>query len=360
MADKKRINLVQTFLLHEKSQFPSSYNNKCNRSFAQVIIIIKIVIDYFCEVLFVIAIDVCNWHQPWFYIRKVHGRGLLQLLHIAYWTSGSTSQSTKDTPLIWIIRRCHPICAWGIARRFAVIHFRPRPHSRSQYNFKCGDENVDIRECYKYLGLEFTDHLAYDATVKKVACNPLTEPFGLLITKVKLKGGVAFDCFVRLYDNLVWSIINYCASIWGTQSYPAIESVHNRACRFFLGVGLSALATAVWGDTSLWRLHADSTKRWQDSTPESHKCHKTELIIKFLSGWVGDQPQGHGNGQVVFKNGWRLHADSTKRWQDSTPESHKCQKTELIMKFLSGWVGDQRQGHGDGQVVFKNCCHFLI
>ena len=109
---------------------------------------------------------------------------------------------------------------------------------------------MEIRECFKYLGLEFTDHLAYDANVKKVA-QSARRALGLLITKVTLNGGVPFNCFVRLYDNLVWSIINYRSTIWGSRSYPAIESVHNRACRYFLGVGLSAPTTAVWGDTGL-------------------------------------------------------------------------------------------------------------
>ena len=77
----------------------------------------------------------------------------------------------------------------------AVIHFRPPSHTRSQYNFKCGDENVHIRECYKYLGLELTDHLAYDGTLKKVA-QSTRRALGLLITVVKLNGFVPFDCFV--------------------------------------------------------------------------------------------------------------------------------------------------------------------
>ena len=36
---------------------------------------------------------------------------------------------------------------WGleiINAKSAVIHFRPPSHTRSQYNFKCGDENVRV------------------------------------------------------------------------------------------------------------------------------------------------------------------------------------------------------------------------
>ena len=135
-------------------------------------------------------------------------------------------------------------------KQYKIRHNTLSTSITCQYIFKCGDATVDFRDSYKYLGLEFTEHLAYDVTVKKVA-QSAHRALGLLISKVKLNGGVPFDCFVRLFDSLVWSIINYGASIWGTRSFPAIEKVHNRACRFFLGVSLHAPTTAVRGDTGL-------------------------------------------------------------------------------------------------------------
>ena len=38
---------------------------------------------------------------------------------------------------------------------------------------------------------------------------------GLVIYKCKLNGGLPFKCFTKLYDSLVWPIIEYGSSIWG-------------------------------------------------------------------------------------------------------------------------------------------------
>ena len=54
-------------------------------------------------------------------------------------------------------------------------------------------------------GLKPDSFLIYNC--KKVAQSAHTA-LRVLIIKVKLNRGVPFDCFVRLYDNLVWSIIN--------------------------------------------------------------------------------------------------------------------------------------------------------
>ena len=52
----------------------------------------------------------------------------------------------------------------------------------------------------------------------------------------------------KLYESLVLPIITYGAAIWGTVEFASINSVHNRACRLFLGVGKYTPNTAVRGD----------------------------------------------------------------------------------------------------------------
>ncbi len=60
---------------------------------------------------------------------------------------------------------------------------------------------------------------------------------GLLIAKSKVNGGMPYDCFTKLYDAFVISIITYGSAIWGFREYTCITNVHNRACRYFLGYG---------------------------------------------------------------------------------------------------------------------------
>ena len=66
--------------------------------------------------------------------------------------------------------------------------------------------------------------------------------------KCKTIGGVPYDVFTKLYDSIVWPVINYSAMRWGSRSYSCIDAVHNRAMRFFLGVGKYTPTDGVSGD----------------------------------------------------------------------------------------------------------------
>ena len=67
-------------------------------------------------------------------------------------------------------------------------------------------------------------------------------------------------------DCLVWSVVNYGASVWGNWSYPAIEAVHNMACRFYLGLCQHAPTAAARGDMCLMpplcKQHVDMTRQY--------------------------------------------------------------------------------------------------
>ena len=142
---------------------------------------------------------------------------------------------------------------WNVqvnCEKSAVIHFRPHSKTQTTHSFTCGNNDINVLNSYKYLGLVLTDSLNSELTVKSVA-QSANRALGLLICKVKTNGGVPYECFVKLFDRLVWPIISYGASIWGTRSFPAIEAVFNRACRFYLGLGQQAPTVAVRGDMGL-------------------------------------------------------------------------------------------------------------
>ena len=75
-----------------------------------------------------------------------------------------------------------------------------------------------IAKSYKYLGVLLTDTLDYNVLVKSVA-QTANRALGLLISKVKLIGGVHYKCFTQMFDTFVWPVISYSACIWGTRKY---------------------------------------------------------------------------------------------------------------------------------------------
>jgi len=71
---------------------------------------------------------------------------------------------------------------------------------------------------------------------------------GLLIAKCKGHGGFQFSVFTKLFDSMVWSVVNYGSAIWGTQQFSCINAVQDRAMRFYMGVGKYTPNLAISGD----------------------------------------------------------------------------------------------------------------
>ena len=71
-------------------------------------------------------------------------------------------------------------------------------------------------------------------------------------------GGMPFDVYKKLFDTTVWYVISYGAAIWGKREFSVINTVHIKACRFFLGVGKCTPNTAVNGDMG-WVRHMSNS-----------------------------------------------------------------------------------------------------
>ncbi|XP_053402804.1 uncharacterized protein LOC128558049 [Mercenaria mercenaria] len=117
-----------------------------------------------------------------------------------------------------------------------IIHFRPPSCSRTNQVFTCGNDTLEIVDRYTYLGLLMHEHLDLNVMVKDVA-QSASRALGLVIAKCKVMGGFPYDVFTKLYDTVVWPVISYGSAIWGYRSFSCIDAVHNRAMRFYLGVG---------------------------------------------------------------------------------------------------------------------------
>ena len=144
----------------------------------------------------------------------------------------SDLQSMLDSLTQWCLK-------WGLVINTAksnVIHFRGISVPISKYSFRCGDQYLNYVSQYKYLGFILTEHLDFNVSVESVAkvCN---RALGSLISKFKKNGGFPYVTFSKLYDTLVWPIMDYSSAIWGTRDYNVVNKIHNHACRLFLGVG---------------------------------------------------------------------------------------------------------------------------
>ena len=140
-----------------------------------------------------------------------------------------------------------------------IIHFRQKSVQRTDTIFSFGDSTIELIDQYTYLGVVLSEHLDYDVMVKFVA-QSASRALGLVIAKCKFIGGVPYNVFSKLYETVVWPVINYSAPVWGFRSYSCIDAVHNRAMRFYLGVGKYTPNDAVAGDMG-WK--PPSLRQWK-------------------------------------------------------------------------------------------------
>ena len=128
-----------------------------------------------------------------------------------------------------------------------VVHFRSNSVDRTDTEFRYGNSTVEITDKYKYLGLWMNEFLEPMASVKALAASA-GRALGALITKCKTAGGVSYHIYTKLYNSLVAPVLNYAAGIWGTAMYSCINTIQNRACRYYLGVGSKSANVATRAD----------------------------------------------------------------------------------------------------------------
>lgn len=69
-----------------------------------------------------------------------------------------------------------------------------------------------------------------------------------LYTKFLCVGGMDYEVFSKLYQSLVEPVLLYGAGIWGLSEQKRVNTVQNKACRYFLGLGKNAANLASQGD----------------------------------------------------------------------------------------------------------------
>jgi hypothetical protein len=89
-----------------------------------------------------------------------------------------------------------------------VVHFRTKSHEKSKVQFQCCDSILETTNGYKYLGIWFDEFLDFHVSTNNLAA-AASRALGLVISKVKVLGGINFDSFTKLYDSFVHPILDY-------------------------------------------------------------------------------------------------------------------------------------------------------
>ena len=128
-----------------------------------------------------------------------------------------------------------------------VVHFRNPSIDRSNFNFTCSRQNIAYATSYKYLGMWLDEHLTFDKAVRELS-KSASRALGALYGKFISAGGMAHSVYSKLYSTMVEPVLFYCSGIWGTKVHSVINSIQNKAAKFFMSVGRYTANTAIRGD----------------------------------------------------------------------------------------------------------------
>ena len=109
------------------------------------------------------------------------------------------------------------------------------------------DEDVDVVNSYKYLGLYFTTKLSLTQAVGELAAKAKVRTSQILKCLWRL-GNVYRNVFFKIYDAQVLQILMYRSELWGFQQFAVIEKAHMFACKRFLNVGVQIPNKMIYGD----------------------------------------------------------------------------------------------------------------
>ena len=131
-----------------------------------------------------------------------------------------------------------------------ILHFRSQNKNRSNFVFKCGDDTIEYETSYKYLGFWVNEFLDISKSIREIT-KSASRALGAVYTKFLYAGGMTYDVYTKLINSIVEPVLFYCAGIWGHRYFREIDTVLNKACRYFLGTSKNASNLATRGDMGI-------------------------------------------------------------------------------------------------------------
>jgi hypothetical protein len=238
-----------------------------------------------------------------------------------------------------------------------IIVFRKGGFLAKHESWKYGDEQIQVVNSYKYLGLFFSTKLSMSHMMTGLASKAKMRTNQIVRCLYRL-GNVHTQTFFKLFDAQVVPILLYGSELWGFQHLDDIEKVQRYACKRILNVSMKTPNAMVLGELGRFPLYVLSAVRcikyWLKilSMPERRlpkMCYNMLLNLERLGkkSWAyyvrqllcvngfGDvwQQQGVGNENMfiaIFKQ--RLIDQSGQNWHATVTTNERY---ELYASFKS-------------------------
>ena len=87
-----------------------------------------------------------------------------------------------------------------------IVHFRTPSVERCNTVFKCGENIIEYKQSYKYLGLWLNEHLNMTKTVSEIT-KSASRALSAMYTKCLRAGGMTLEVYKKLYESMVEPVL---------------------------------------------------------------------------------------------------------------------------------------------------------
>ena len=88
-----------------------------------------------------------------------------------------------------------------------ILYFRYPRKKICQFQFTRGEVPIQYTDCYKYLGVHFSEHLSWAKSVENTAISA-NKAASYLIAKTRCSGAFVYTVYNHLYHTLVYPLLN--------------------------------------------------------------------------------------------------------------------------------------------------------
>ena len=169
-----------------------------------------------------------------------------------------------------------------------VVHFRKKRKHLCKQKFLYGNEIIYTVPNYRYLGFYFDEHLDFIFGTN-LLIDSGNRALGSVISKFKTLKDAGFNTFTKMVDNCVNPICEYFSGIWGYVHNKNINKVHNRACRYHLGLPPKTPIYGFQGDIGWllpkYRNYCNMVRLYNRLVKKKNEC-----LVKKIFLWDKEQP----------------------------------------------------------------------
>ena len=133
-----------------------------------------------------------------------------------------------------------------------ILVFSNKKIKRENYDFKLGEDSIEIVDSFKYLGIRFSYNGKFTLTINDLGSMAERAMYSLYKKSRSLQ--LPVDIQFNLFDRVVVPIMLYSCEVWGFSNSSTLENLHRKFCKMVLKLRSSTPNVMIYGETGRFPL----------------------------------------------------------------------------------------------------------